>query len=41
VPSEWSKVLGEIYDELPIEEVQETTLVLREKNIEKEEDLPF
>lgn len=40
VTSDWSKALGEIFEELPIEEVKETILVLREKAIE-EEELPF
>lgn len=42
VSSEWPKVLGDIYNQLPIEEAQETSLVLREaKSVEDEEDLPF
>lgn len=41
VTSDWSKALGKIFEELPIEEIKETILILREKEIEEDEDLPF
>ncbi|PSF35423.1 ribonuclease D [Aphanothece hegewaldii CCALA 016] len=41
VTSDWSKALGKIFEELPIDEVKETIMILREKEIDEDEDLPF
>lgn len=41
VTSDWSKALGKIFEDLPIEEIKETILILREKELEEDEDLPF